>query len=149
MTSEDDSPGDVHRDGRRVLASGVFDIIHPGHLHYLRHARALGDWLTVVVTSDAHATASKRSPVHSQAERSELVAALRGVDEVLVGAEPYDLVATTRRANPDVIALGYDQDFDEAELERTLADAGIDVQVARVPPYPRPLAQTRTLLSEL
>jgi FAD synthetase len=137
------------RAGRRVLASGVFDIIHPGHLHYLRHARALGDWLTVVVTSDAHATQSKRSPVHSQAERSELVGALRDVNEVIVGAEPYDLVETTRRAHPQVIALGYDQDFDEAELARTLAEAGIDVEVVRVPPYPRPLAQTRTLLSEL
>lgn len=149
MSAQPNRRRDPRPDGRRVLASGVFDIIHPGHLHYLRHAHGLGDWLTVVVTSDAHATHSKRSPIHSQAERAELVGALRDVDEVIVGAEPYDLIATTRRAHPDVIALGYDQDFDETELERTLKAAGIEVEIARIPAYPERQAQTRTLLSEL
>ncbi len=134
---------------RRVVASGVFDIIHPGHLHYLSRARALGDWLCVIVTSDEQATRSKREPVHSQRVRAELVAALRLVDEVVLGPEPYDLLGTTRRAAPDVIALGYDQEFDEDELEATLAEAGIEVTVARVDADPRRHRQTSTLLREL
>lgn len=121
-----------HHTGKRVLASGVFDILHPGHVHYLTEAKKLGDHLVVVITSDEHTKRTKRPPMHTAAERAALVAALAPVDEVFIGAEPHDLIATTRQANPDIIALGHDQDFDERELTQTLANAGIDVQVIRL-----------------
>jgi FAD synthetase len=118
---------------KRVMASGVFDLVHPGHLFYLRKAKRLGDHLIVVITSDGHAAASKRQPHHSQYERAELVASLEPVDEVLIGADPYDLLATVGQANPQVIALGHDQSFDPEELRQTLARAGLAVDVVRLP----------------
>lgn len=117
---------------KRVLASGVFDIIHPGHLAYLTEARALGDRLVVIVTSDGHATASKHQPRHSETERARLVEALEPVDEVMIGRDPYDLIATTKAANPDVIALGHDQPFDPPVLATELKSAGINVEVVRI-----------------
>lgn len=131
---------------KRVLASGVFDILHPGHLFYLNEAKQLGDHLTVVVTADSHAEKTKRKPVHSEADRARLVKALEVVDEVLIGAEPYDLVATTRQADPDIIALGHDQGFDERALADELASHGIEVRVARLRHYPHADIRTRDLL---
>ena len=134
---------------KRVLASGVFDILHPGHLFYLVKAKEHGEHLVVVVTSDAHAERSKRKPMHSEADRALMVEALDVVDEVLVGAEPYDLAGTTRRAQPDIIALGHDQSFDEQKLQDELAAAGIVVEVVRIPEHQRLTKRTRDILGEL
>lgn len=134
---------DVPGRQKRVLASGVFDVVHPGHLHYLKSARALGDRLAVVVTSDNHAALTKRRPMHSEAERRQLVASLQPVDEVIVGADPYDLTATVRMADPDVIALGFDQSFDEQRLASELEEAGMHVEVRRVGKYPGRAVATR------
>lgn len=137
---------DPSRDGKRVLASGVFDVIHPGHLHYLNESKALGDRLVVVITSDAHAAASKRHPHHSAAVRLKVVQALAPVDEALVGSNPYDLVATARAANPDIITLGYDQDFHGQTLQAELAAAGIRVDVKRISKYPGKTVSTSEYL---
>jgi FAD synthetase len=118
--------------GKRILASGVFDVVHPGHLRYLTEAKALGDHLVVIVTSDGHATSSKQAPHHDQQARADLVAALEPVDEVIIGQDPYDLVATTQAADPDVIALGHDQPFDPPVLAAELKAAGISVEVMRI-----------------
>lgn len=131
---------------KRVLASGVFDVLHPGHLHYLREAKACGDYLVVVVTSDGHAQLSKRPPLHSENHRAELLRALEMVDGVIIGADPYDLVETTQQANPDVIALGYDQRFDEGLLQSELAAAGLRVEVVRASRFPTP--QTGEILTQ-
>lgn len=130
---------------KRVLASGVFDIIHAGHLFYLAEAKALGSYLVVVVASDSHAESSKRKPLHDAAERAEIVGALRVVDEVIIGADPYDLVATTRAANPDIIAIGYDQSFNEGELRQELAAHDIGVEVTRLTEFPRGSRKTRLI----
>lgn len=117
---------------KRVLASGVFDVLHPGHRHYLSEAAALGDHLSVVVTSDGHATRSKRPPTHAATDRAALVEALEMVDHAFVGADPYDLAATVRQARPDVIALGYDQPFDETGLTGELRELGFEIEVVRI-----------------
>ena len=129
-----------------VLASGVFDVIHPGHLAYLEAARKHGDRLVVVVTSDEQTTREKRPPRHPAADRARLVAALDPVDEAFVGPEPYDLAGTVRKARANVIALGHDQTFDETELAAELAAAGIDVAVVRCDRHPA--AATRELLGD-
>lgn len=117
---------------KRVLASGVFDVLHPGHLHYLTKAAGTGDHLSVVVTSDGHAEKTKRPPRHPATDRVALVGALRVVDDSFIGADPYDLAATIKQAKPDVIALGYDQPFDEGELAQELAALGCTVEVVRI-----------------
>lgn len=131
---------------KTVLASGVFDVIHPGHLAYLREARQHGDRLVVVVTSDEQAAREKRPPRHPAADRARLVAALDPVDEAFVGPEPYDLAGTVRQAEATIIALGHDQPFDERKLTAELAAAGVDVEVVRCTKHPA--AGTRELLGD-
>ena len=73
---------------RIVLAGGVFDIIHPGHIHTLNAAKLLGDVLVVVVATDNTAVKmKKRTPIHSQEQRQELVNSLKVVDLCLIGQE--------------------------------------------------------------
>ncbi len=133
---------------KRVMASGVFDVIHPGHLDYLHRAKAHGDQLVVVVASDGHIRHTKRTPHHSQTDRAQLVRSLALVDDVIIGADPFDLVATVRAANPDVIALGYDQPFQAEQLASELQAADITVTVVRIPHYPN-AESTHQLLGKL
>lgn len=67
----------------RIYAKGVFDLLHYGHVNFLREARALGDWLTVGVSPDARAVSLKRTPIFDVARRAEVLAAIRYVDEVI------------------------------------------------------------------
>jgi len=71
---------------RTVVVFGVFDLLHPGHLYFLREARKHGDHLTVVVTRDTRVRAEKNhTPVFTERERLEMVAALKGVDKAVLG----------------------------------------------------------------
>ena len=73
-----------------VLAGGVFDIIHPGHIHTLNAAKALGDVLVVVIATDKTAIKmKKRSPLHSQESRCELVSCLSMIDAVIIGCSNF------------------------------------------------------------
>jgi rfaE bifunctional protein nucleotidyltransferase chain/domain len=92
-----------------VLANGAFDLLHVGHVRYLEGAKALGDVLVVAVNSDASVRAAKGEgrPVIPQAERAELVAALRCVDHVVVFDEP-DVRGIIRALKPEVHAKGTD-----------------------------------------
>ncbi|MBI2374092.1 MAG: adenylyltransferase/cytidyltransferase family protein [Deltaproteobacteria bacterium] len=99
----------VRRGARVVLANGVFDLLHVGHLRYLVAARSLGDRLVVAVNSDASTRAYKgpSRPIIPEAERAELVAALECVDDVIVFDEP-NVEEVLRTLRPDVHAKGTD-----------------------------------------
>jgi glycerol-3-phosphate cytidylyltransferase/FAD synthetase len=91
-----------------VLAGGVFDIIHPGHIHTLNAAKDLGDVLVVAIATDKTAEKmKKRLPLHSQEQRKMLVDALSVVDLSIVGHEG-DIFKTVDIIRPQIIALGYD-----------------------------------------
>lgn len=116
---------------KRVMAFGTFDILHLGHLEYLRQAKRLGGKLTVVVTSDRWAAREKgRKPSLLARERARLVSALKPVDHVLVGGErdKLDIVA---RERPDVIVLGYDCGAGIAQLGAELANMGLRPRIVR------------------
>lgn len=68
---------------KRVVATGVFDLLHPGHIHFLRAARELGDELVVIIANDATVRRMKREPVVPATIRAEMVAALRRQHEVV------------------------------------------------------------------
>jgi rfaE bifunctional protein nucleotidyltransferase chain/domain len=97
--------------GRAIaLANGVFDLFHVGHLRYLEGARALGDLLVVAVNSDASARLLGKGPgrpVVPEAERAEIVAALRCVDHVVL-FDTRDVVPVIRALRPDVQVKGTD-----------------------------------------
>jgi len=121
---------------KTVLASGVFDGLHPGHEYFLHEAKQHGNTLVVVVTSDGHAERTKRVPANLAADRVSAVAALPLVDEAFVGSDPYDLKATLDRAQPDVIALGHDQPIEPGELAAEANARGHDVAVVRIGKQP-------------
>jgi FAD synthetase len=115
----------------KVLATGVFNILHPGHLLFLNEARKLGDELDVIVSSDEIASKLKERPLLPEDQRAEMVGALKPVDKVFVG-DKKDTLALLPVIKPDVVALGHDQDVDENDLQSAIAARGLDTQVVRV-----------------
>jgi glycerol-3-phosphate cytidylyltransferase/FAD synthetase len=115
-----------------VLAGGVFDIIHPGHIYTLNAAKALGDVLVVVVATDNTAVKmKKRNPIHSQEQRQELVNSLRVVDLCLIGQEE-NIFKTVKHVRPQIIALGYDQIHQEQFITEGCKKIKLDAKVARL-----------------
>ena len=117
---------------RIVLAGGVFDIIHPGHIHTLNAAKLLGDVLVVVVATDNTAVKmKKRTPIHSQEQRQELVNSLEVVDLCLIGQEN-DIFKTVNHVKPQIIALGYDQIHQERYITEGCKKIELNARVARL-----------------
>ncbi len=115
-----------------VLAGGVFDIIHPGHIHTLNAAKELGDVLVVVVATDNTAVKmKKRRPLHAQEQRQELVNSLSMVDLCLIGQEN-DIFKTVNHVRPQIIALGYDQAHQEKFITEGCKKINLDAKVARL-----------------
>ena len=124
---------EMGRDSLRiVLAGGVFDIIHPGHIHTLNAAKLLGDVLVVVVATDNTAVKmKKRTPIHSQEQRQELVNSLGVVDLSLIGQEN-DIFKTVNHVKPQIIALGYDQIHQEGYITEGCKKIKLNAKVARL-----------------
>lgn len=124
---------EIGRDSLKiVLAGGVFDIIHPGHIYTLNTAKKLGDVLVVVVATDNTAVKmKKRVPLHTQEQRQELVNSLSMVDLCLVGQED-DIFKTVKHVKPQIIALGYDQVHQEQFITEGCKKIGLDAKVARL-----------------
>jgi FAD synthetase len=114
----------------RVLATGTFDILHPGHLLYLSEAKALGDELYVIVARDSMIK-HKPKPIIPEKQRLAMVAALRMVDKAMLGSET-DMFEPLREIRPHIIALGKNQFFKDSELENQLKIHGINAKVVRI-----------------
>ncbi len=115
----------------RVLATGTFEILHPGHLLYLEEAKKLGDELFVIVARDINVKRRKRTPIIPEEQRLKMVSALKVVDKAMLGSEE-DMYEPLYSIKPDVIAIGYDQDFDERKLEQELRKRGFNSEVIRI-----------------
>ena len=125
-------------DGKRVVfTNGVYDLLHPGHVHHLQHARHLGDALIVGVNSDRSVRANKGEgrPITPEAERAEIIAALACVDGVVVFDEdtPHEIIAALQ---PDVLVKGADW-AEDAIVGRDIVEArgGRVVRMAIEPGY--------------
>ena len=135
---------------KRVVATGVFDLLHPGHIHFLRAARELGDELVVIVANDATVRRMKREPIVSATVRAEMGASLKPVDQAIVGREGNMLDIVVEEIKPHIIALGHDQDmFEPKALEAKLAERGHVVQVVRLPKLEHGLAGTRKIVARI
>ena len=130
-----------------VLAGGVFDIIHPGHINTLNAAKKLGNVLVVVVATDKTALKmKKRKPLHSAQLRQELVSSLSMVDLCIIGDEE-DIFKTVDLVKPQIIALGYDQTHQEKYITEGCRKINLDVTVARLE-SPRPETSSSLILKE-
>lgn len=133
----------------RVMAQGVFDILHLGHLHYLQQAKALGDELVVVVARDCTVRTLKHEPVTQEEMRRELVESLKPVDKAVLGNEG-DRYKTVMEIKPDIIAIGYDQEIEEKKLQADLEERGLgDIKVERLPKYDSDLDGTRKIIRKI
>lgn len=129
---------DSHNKQIRIMATGVFDLLHPGHIYYLEQSRILGDELVVVVANDTVVGRTKGEPLFSEVSRAHMVGALRCVDRVIVPTEtePSRYYQTVLDIDPNIITLGHDQKFSEAELEQELRQHGWQGKVVRIGKYP-------------
>ena len=118
----------------RVMASGVFDILHPGHIFFLEEAKKLGNELVVVVARDSTARKLKHQPIMNEDVRLKMVTALKPVDIDVLGHED-EIFKTVEEIKPDIIVLGYDQNFDEKYIEEECKKRGLKVTVIRLPKY--------------
>jgi FAD synthetase len=132
----------------RILATGTFDLLHPGHIYFLTQARALGDELFVIVARDSNVT-HKPKPIVPEEQRLEMVSALGIVDKALLGSEK-DMFEPLKHIRPDIIALGYDQRFNAENLEEELAKRGLPANVVRIPLSKEcPLCSTGAIIKEV
>jgi D-glycero-beta-D-manno-heptose 1-phosphate adenylyltransferase len=119
------------RAGERILlANGNFDLLHVGHIRYLRGAKELGGKLVVAINSDESVRALKGEgrPVMLAEERAEIVAALSDVDAVVIFPE-LDVRALIREIRPDIQAKGTDYTVDSVPERDTLAEYGGQVAI--------------------
>jgi len=130
-----------------VFIGGGFEIIHPGHIHTIESAKAMGDVLVVVVARDSTIRRRKgRNPVTGESERVKLLSSLRQVDAAILGVEG-DIYETLERVKPDLVALGYDQHHSEPDIVREATKRGMNLEVVRLD-TPRPAMKTSRILTE-
>jgi len=131
----------------KVMATGVFDLLHIGHLYYLEEAKSYGDELIVVVANDETVRKRKHEPIMPAEERRKLVESLKPVDKAFIGYAD-DYLRIVEEIKPDVIALGYDQYFEG--LEDELKKRGIKAKVVRCKKYKdSDLNKTRKIIEKI
>ncbi|DAC62519.1 TPA: FAD synthase [Candidatus Thalassarchaeaceae archaeon] len=135
----------------RVMAVGVFDLLHAGHLHYVEQAKSLGDELIVVVAHDDTVRKQKHEPVTNQELRRRMVEGLKPVDKAIVGNPPsepiFDILNIVK---PDIIALGYDQKHSRDSIKSGLDNNGwSQVEVIRVEGLADDLDGTRKIIARI
>ena len=132
------------------MATGTFDILHMGHIYFLKEAKKLGDELIVVVACDKTVRRLKHEPVTSEDMRLNLIKELRVVDDAVVGNED-DMFEVVEQNKPDVIALGYDQIHDEKSLQKKLDKRQINANIVRLPKYDKTsdLDGTRRIIAKI
>lgn len=119
-----------------VLASGVFDLLHLGHVRFLEEAKKAGGKnaeLIVIVARDS--TVEKRKgnkPIMSEDQRRALVESLKVVDEAILGYENFNMDEVIDKIKPDTIAMGYDQEGMTKAVEKAIAKKGLKVKVVKI-----------------
>lgn len=116
---------------KTVMCFGTFDLLHLGHLFYLKEAKKYGDYLIVVVARDETKLQQRKKMVFSEKERLALIRNLKVVDEAVLGY-PDDHLRIIAERKPDALCLGYDQAIDETVLASRLAERGISIPIYRL-----------------
>jgi FAD synthetase len=119
-----------------VLASGVFDLLHLGHVRFLEEAKKAGGKnaeLIVIVARDSTVEKRKgKKPIMPEDQRRALVESLKVVDEAILGYEDFDLSKVIDKIKPNIIAMGHDQKGMTRTVEEAIAKKGLNIKVVRI-----------------
>ncbi len=134
---------------KTVLAFGTFDLLHPGHLQYLKRAKELGSKLIVVIARDENVKKIKGFyPSNSELHRLQLIKELKVVDNAVLGRKK-EIFKTVLEINPDIIALGYDQRVDEKKLIQFLKENNCRTQIIRLSPFKPEIHKTSKIKEKI
>ena len=120
-----------------VMATGTFDIIHPGHGYYLEESKKVGGadaHLVVVVARDSTVRSRKRIPVVDEEQRLEVIKMMKPVDEAYLGSES-DMFEIVEKIKPNIITIGSDQNYNIDELKKQLLEKGSNADVVKIEGY--------------
>ncbi|MBP2133780.1 FAD synthetase [Methanomicrobium sp. W14] len=117
----------------RIVATGTFDILHPGHIYYLTESKKLGDELYVIIARD-HNIKHKPKPVIPEEQRLFMVSSLGVVDNARLG-DIEDMLKPIEDIKPDIITIGFNQYFDIEKLKAKLEERGIKAEVVKISGY--------------
>ena len=115
----------------KIMATGTFDLLHPGHGVYLQESKNLGGKnakLYVVVARDLTVEKRKRIPIIGEKQRLELIKMLKPVDEAYLGNEHGDFLKIVEKIKPDMITIGADQNHNIDKLQSMLNDKGLNIK---------------------
>ena len=140
------------RKQRIVLASGVFDLLHLGHVRFLEDAKKTGganSKLVVIIAKDSTTEKLKgKKPIMSEEQRCALVESLKVVDEAILGYEGLDIGEVIEKIKPDIIALGYDQIEMENEVKEYISKHKLPVSVVRVGKFGENILDSSTKIKQ-
>lgn len=132
---------------KKIICFGTFDILHPGHVYFLKESKKLGDFLVVVVARDVTVRKVRgRMGRNSEEKRKEKIEKLRVADEVMLGDErdPYKILDKVR---PDIICLGYDQKVFTDDLKGELEKRRVEAKVVRMRAYKPKIYKSSKLMN--
>jgi FAD synthetase len=119
-----------------ILASGVFDLLHLGHVRFLEEAKRAGGSnaeLIVIVARDSTVEKRKgKKPIMPENQRRALVESLKIVDEAILGYEKFDIGKVIEKIKPDIIVVGYDQDGMEQTVRKYVEAQGLKIKIVRI-----------------
>ena len=122
----------------KVMATGTFDILHPGHGIYLEESKKLGgedSELYVVVARDVTVKKRKRVPIVGEQQRLELVKMLKPVTDAYLGDANGDVFKIVHEINPDIITVGADQNHDIDKLQEAIDKQGLKAKAIKLDKY--------------
>ena len=119
-----------------VLAAGVFDLLHYGHIRYLEEAKKTGGKdarLVVIVARDETVRKLKgQDPIIPEDQRRAVIEALKVVDEALLGFENMDLARVLLQVKPDIVVVGHDQQAIKAQVDKINKAREMNIKIIQV-----------------
>ena len=116
-----------------VVATGTFDILHPGHLFYLEESKKLGDELWVILARHNNVI-HKPKPIIPEDQRLKMISSLKCVDHAILG-DTDDIYRPIIDIQPNIITLGFNQMFSEEVIRSQLLKRGLHVDIVRISDY--------------